>query len=103
MSPESWEKSLIDAYCSYRWAKLLNPLCDTFQAWKAGRIDVEEVDRALDQAYKEKCALSNLFCQRMDRVWNLIQWWDREWFEEWVEKNRPPAHIDINASPVDTE
>ncbi|MFZ5916190.1 MAG: hypothetical protein ACOYZ7_04595 [Chloroflexota bacterium] len=98
MSPKDWEKALIDAYCDYRWHKLLDPLCETFQAWKAGEIGIEQVDQALDRAYQQKCALNNLFCQRLDRVWNLIHWWDREWFEAWVAKNHPPASIKIDTA-----
>jgi hypothetical protein len=95
MSPKDWEHDLADAYCSYRWHQLLEPLCGTFQAWKAGKLTHEEVDRALEEAYKNKCALNNLFCQRVDRVVNLIQWWDREWFEAWVEEHRPPSGVEL--------
>lgn len=98
MSPTDWEKKLVDAYCQYRWQKLLEPLCDTFQAWKAGQIGYAEVDRALEEAYKQKCALNNLFGQRVDRVWNLILWWDREWFEAWIQEHRPPAEVEADLS-----
>jgi hypothetical protein len=94
MDHKDWEQALADDYCSFRWARLLEPLCETFQGWKAGTIGYEEVDRALEVAYKEKCALNNLFCQRVDRIANLVRWWDVEWFEAWVEEHRPPAHLD---------
>jgi hypothetical protein len=92
MDHKDWEQALADDYCSYRWTRLLEPLCGTFQAWKAGEIGYAEVDRALEETYKEKCALNNLFCQRVDRVVNLVRWWDAEWFEAWVEQHRPPIH-----------
>jgi hypothetical protein len=93
MDHKDWERALADDYCTYRWAKILDPLCETFQAWKAGKIDHVEVDAALESAYKEKCALNNLLCQRVDRVANLVRWWDVEWFEDWVAQHRPPpAH-----------
>ena len=90
-----WEQSLIDDYCDYRWHKILDPLCDTFQRWKDGKLTYEDVDQAIDTAYSEKCGIKNLFAQRMDRAWTLIQWWDREWFESWVEEHRPPADIEM--------
>ncbi len=92
MEHKDWEQALTDDYCCYRWTKLLEPLCETFQAWKAGEIGHEEVDTALETAYKEKCALNNLFCQRVDRVSNLVRWWDSEWFEDWLREHRPSTH-----------
>ena len=96
MDHKDWEQTLADDYCSYRWTKLLEPLCETFQAWKAGEIDHEQVDAALDQAYKDKCALNNLFGQRVDRVANLVRWWDAEWFDEWIKVHRPSMPLDLD-------
>jgi len=53
MSPKSWEEQLTDAYWDDRWRKIMEPLCETFQRWKAGKIGHEEVNRAVDEAYKE--------------------------------------------------
>ncbi len=93
-TPEwQWEQALIDAYYDHRWRQLLEPLCETFQRWKAGELTHADVDRAMEEAYKEKCWISNLFAQRRDRTVALIQWWDREWFEAWVEKYRPPSGV----------
>ena len=36
MSPKNWEESMVDAYWDYRWRQIMDPLCDTFQRWKAG-------------------------------------------------------------------
>ncbi|HID62848.1 MAG TPA: hypothetical protein EYP49_08955 [Anaerolineae bacterium] len=85
-----WEQALIDDYYDYRWRKLLDPLCETFKRWKAGELAHADVDRAIEEAYKERCGLHNLFVQRRDRAVGLIQWWDREWFEAWVKEHRPP-------------
>jgi hypothetical protein len=72
-----------------RSARLLDAPVDIFTL--KGLLEVNsEVDAALERAYKEKCALNNLFCQRVDRVANLVRWWDLEWFERWVEEHRPP-------------
>ena len=86
-----WEKALIDAYYDYRWHKLLDPLCDTFKSWKAGELTHADVDRAIEEAYKERCLINNLFGQRRDRSVALIHWWDRDWFEAWVNEHRPPS------------
>ena len=99
MSPKSWEETLTDAYWDYRWRKIMDPLCDTFQCWKAGELGHADVNDAIDEAYKEKCLVNNLLTYRPDRAAAVIQWWDREWFLEWIKENRPPADIDLEAPP----
>ena len=86
-----WEQALVDDYYDHRWRQMLEPLCETFQRWKAGELTYTDVDQAIDKAYEEKVVLRNLFAQRRDRAASLIQWWDREWFDAWVKKHRPPA------------
>lgn len=86
-----WEAALVEAYYDYRWRKLLDPLCDTFKRWKAGELTHADVDRAIDEAYKERCLINSLFGQRRDRSVALINWWDRDWFEAWVNEHRPPS------------
>jgi hypothetical protein len=95
MSPTSWEEALTDAYWDYRWRKLMDPLCDAFQRWKAGELSHEDVNDAIDEAYKEKCLVNNLLGYRPDRAAAVIQWWDREWFLTWIEEHRPPAGADL--------
>lgn len=73
MSPKSWQESLTDAYGDYRWRKIMDPLCDTFQRWKAGELGNLDVDRAIDEAYKEKCLINNLRTSRPDRAAAIIQ------------------------------
>lgn len=97
MSPKSWEQSLTDAYWNYRWQKIMDPLCDTFQRWKAGELSHAEVDHAIDVAYKEKCFINSLLAQREDRAAGLIRCWDPDWFQAWVKEHRPPAGTDIEA------
>lgn len=93
-----WEQALVEAYYDYRWHLLLEPLCETFQRWKAGELTHADVDLAIEEAYKERCGLRSLFSQRQDRAVALIQWWDHEWFEAWVEEHRPPPDVRL-ASP----
>ncbi|MBU0495643.1 MAG: hypothetical protein KKA73_08110 [Chloroflexi bacterium] len=95
-SPEwHWEQALVDDYYNYRWRKLMDPLCETFQGWKAGNVGHAEVDRAIEEAYKERCVMHSLFVQRRDRAVALIHLWDREWFDEWVQDHRPPPSVQL--------
>ena len=99
MSPKSWEEQLTDDYWDYRWRKIMEPLCETFQSWKAGDLGHEDVNGAIDEAYKEKCLINNLVTYRPDRAAAVIQWWDRDWFLAWIEENRPPAHVQLQSVP----
>jgi hypothetical protein len=104
MSPKDWEQALTEAYWDYRWRRIMEPLCQTFQQWKAGELGHADVDRAIDAAYKEKCVVNSLLAQRQDRAAAIIHWWDREWFEAWIEEHRPPsdAFSDVPTSPPDS-
>ena len=88
-----WDEALSNDYYDYRWHQLLDPLCDTFRSWKAGELTHADVDRAIDDAYKQRCVINDLFAQRKDRAVALIQWWDRDWFEAWVKEHRAPAEM----------
>ena len=99
---KTWEEKLTDDYWNYRWRKIMEPLCETFQAWKAGKIGHTEVDKAVDRAYQEKYSINNLLSQRPDRAAAIIHWWDPEWFEAWIEENRPPADADLNLIEQET-
>jgi hypothetical protein len=101
MSPKSWEEQLMEAYWDHRWRKIMEPLCEAFQRWKAGDIGHEDVNSAIDEAYKEKCLINNLVTYRPDRAAAVIQWWDREWFLAWIEENRPPADVELASVPPD--
>jgi hypothetical protein len=101
MTPSSWEQALTDAYWDYRWRRIMEPLCDTFQRWKAGDLGHGDVDKAIDEAYKEKCMVNNLLGYRPDRAVAVIQWWDREWFLDWIEENRPPVGVELEEPPAD--
>jgi hypothetical protein len=94
MSPKSWEQAMTEAYWDYRWRQIMEPLCDTFQRWKAGKLRHADVDRAIDAAYKEKCAINSVLGQRHDRAAAIIRCWDSEWFEAWLEENRPTADVE---------
>jgi hypothetical protein len=97
MSPKDWEEIMTNAYWDYRWTEIMGPLCDTFQRWKAGELGHADVDKAIDTAYKEKCMINSLLARRPDHAAAVIQWWDREWFLEWMEENRPPPDAIISA------
>ncbi len=102
MTLKTWEEKLTDDYWNYRWHKIMEPLCETFQAWKAGKVSHTEVDKAVDKAYQEKYAINSLLSQRPDRAAALIHWWDPEWFEAWIEKNRPPDDANVQLIAQDT-
>ncbi|HHS97963.1 MAG TPA: hypothetical protein ENK08_08725 [Chloroflexi bacterium] len=90
MSVERWEQKLIEDYRDYRWRRLMEPLCEKMERWRVGKLPYAEMDETMEELYREVCELRNLFSQREDRVVLLIQWLDREWFEEWVKEHRPP-------------
>ncbi|MGD8624211.1 MAG: hypothetical protein PVF47_04480 [Anaerolineae bacterium] len=94
MSPKDWEQEIKEAYCDYRWRQIMEPLCDVFQKWKAGEIGHEQVDEAIDEAYKEKITVNSLMAQRQDRAAGLIRCWDPEWFRSWVDEHQAPLQID---------
>jgi hypothetical protein len=99
MSPSSWEEALTEAYWDHRWRQIMEPLCDTFQRWKDGTLGHDDVSKAIDEAYKEKCMVNSLLAYRPDRAAGLIQWWDRDWFLAWIKENRPPADVEIDVPP----
>jgi hypothetical protein len=102
MSPKSWEEQLTDAYWDDRWRQIMEPLCETFQRWKAGEVGHKDVDAAVDAAYKEKCLINNLITYRPDRAAAVIQWWDRDWFLAWIEENRPPPQVKLEDVPPES-
>jgi len=69
---------LVKAYFDYRWHRLMDPLCDAFQRWKAGLADQAEVEQALDRAYQDRCALRSLRELRLDHMIAIVQISDRE-------------------------
>ena len=94
-----WEQALIDDYHNYRWHRLMEPLCDKLQRWKAGQVSHEEMDQFMEEVYLQICEARNLFRQRRDRLVNLIQWWDREWFLEWIKGYSPPPGVEVLPGP----
>jgi hypothetical protein len=63
MSTKDWEQSMTDDCREYRWQQIMDPLCETFQRWKAGELAHADVSQAIDRAYKEKCVISGLLAQ----------------------------------------
>ena len=99
MSPKDWEREVMEAYWEHRWRQIMDPLCETFQKWKAGEIGHEKVDEAIDEAYKEKCAINSLLAQRQDRAAGIIRCSDPEWFEAWIKEHRPSAQGEVDLKP----
>ncbi|MEO0185642.1 MAG: hypothetical protein ABIL20_07575 [candidate division WOR-3 bacterium] len=84
-----WQQALIDDYYDYYCHKVMEPLCETFRRWKAGELTHKDIDRAIEKAYHERCAMQNLFDQRPDRCVALISVLDPKWFNDWIKKHRP--------------
>lgn len=91
MASKSWEEALVAAYGDHHWHEIMDPLCEIFQRWKGGQADNAKVDRVLDTAYRQKCALESLLGQRADRAAAIIEVTDREWFLSWIEEHRPQS------------
>lgn len=85
-----WEEKLVEDYRNYRWHQLMEPMCNKMERWKAGELTYAEMDQALEECHQQICELRNVLKQRTDRLVTLIQWLDREWFEEWVKNYSPP-------------
>ncbi len=83
-----WERALIDEYHDYYCHKIMEPLCETFSRWKAGKLTHKDIDRAIERAYHGRCTMHKLFDQRPDRCVALISVLDPEWFNKWIEKHR---------------
>lgn len=81
------------------WRKIMEPLCKTFQRWRAGELGHEDVNAASIAAYKDKCLVNNLLNYRPDRAAAIIQWWDGEWFMDWIRQNRPPEGVELEVPP----
>ena len=96
---QQWEQTLIDDYRSYRWHQVMEPLCDKMQLWKAGQVPLGELDRFMEDIHRQICEVRSMFSQRRDRLVNLIQWWDREWFLEWIKEYSPPPGASVLPHP----
>ena len=91
MLTQEWETALIEDYRVHRLERLLELVCEAVRLSNAGRLLPDAMDRFLEQVYQESCITRQISRQRRDRVVNLIQWWDREWFLEWVGTHRLPS------------
>lgn len=99
-SVQRWEEKLVDDYRNYRWRQLMEPMCDKMERWRAGELTYAEMDQALEECHGRACEVRNVLTQRTDRLVTLIQWLDREWFEEWVKNYSPPPGARL-APPVE--
>jgi hypothetical protein len=88
-----WEEKLIADYYDYRWRRIMDPLCDKMQRWKDGDLTYAEMEETLEEVHEETCEVRSLFRQRRDRLVNLVQHWDREWFERWLVEHRRPHGV----------
>lgn len=98
-SAERWEQALIEDYRDYRWRRLMEPMCEKMQRWKEGRLTHAEMDRAFEECHQQVCEIRSLFSQRQDRLVLLIQWLDREWFEQWIKSHSPPSGARLATFP----
>ena len=94
-----WEQSLVDDYRTYSWNQVMEPLCDKLQAWKDGEVAYDELDAFMEHVHQQIWEVRNIFGQRHDRLVNLVQWWDRDWFLEWVKEYSPPPGAPILPDP----
>ena len=98
-STQEWEQKLVDDYYNYRWHQVMDPLCDQLQKWKAGNLFHREMDSVMTKVQSEIWEIRNIFGQRQDRLVNLVQWLDRQWFLEWIKEYTPPPGAAILPHP----
>jgi hypothetical protein len=79
-----WDQRMISDYYDHRWHRLVDPLCEKMQLWKDGNLTHAEMQQTLEEVHQEICEVRCLFRQRKDRLVNLIQHWDRDWFDGWL-------------------
>jgi len=91
MLTQDWEQALIADYRAHRLDRLLELVCRQLQQLNAGWVTPSQVEQFIEEIYQESCVAYSISRQRRDRVVNLIQWWDREWFLEWVRTHMPPS------------
>lgn len=96
---QKWEQTLVDDYHDYRWHQVMEPLCDKLQLWKEGQVNHEEMDQFMEDVHQQIWEMRSVFSQRRDRLVNLIQWWDREWFLEWIKEYSPPPGAAVLPEP----
>jgi hypothetical protein len=56
------------------------------QLWRDGNLTHDAMEQTLEEVHQEVCAARLLFRQRKDRLVNLVQYWDRDWFEDRVDR-----------------
>ncbi len=96
---QKWEQTLVDDYYNYRWRQVMDPLCDQLQNWKAGQLSHQEMDNVMTKVQADIWEIRNIFGQRRDRLVNLVQWLDREWFLEWIIEYAPPPGAPVLPHP----
>ncbi len=91
---ERWKQDLIQSYYDYRYRRLLEPLYEQFQRWKAGQLEHFDLAQALQQAQKENQELYGLFSGKRARLVEMIER-DRDWFEPWLAEHPAPPGIHL--------
>ena len=89
-----WEKALIAAYYDMQYHRVLDPLYEKFQQWKAGKLAHEDIDQAIHEVHKQNQELYSFFTQRHDMLVFMIQR-DEEWFFPWLADHPAPPEINI--------
>lgn len=88
-----WEEALIADYYDHRSHKLLDPLYEQFQQWKAGSLRHDELLHAIHLVHKENQEFYNFYSQKRQTLAKWIQF--DPWFDEWVKTHPAPEGADL--------
>jgi hypothetical protein len=89
-----YQQSLIDAYYDFRMHKILDPLCESFQQWKAGELTHDDVIELIHKVHKEHQKIFSLFSQGRDWLITCIQM-DTDWYSAWLKNNPLPPGLEL--------
>lgn len=98
-SPEyQWEEELLGAFYNYRWHEVLDPLYDKMQLWKQGKLEHDDIDKAIHETHKETQHLYGVFTEKRDFLL-LIAQQTTNWFKPWLAEHPAPPGV-ILVEPV---
>ncbi len=87
-----WESEMIAAFEDDQWNELLDPIYEKFQAWKAGSLSPDELNKALDHTYRERRDLDRLFYEKHDWLARVIPL-NEAWFTNWLKSHPKPEEV----------
>ena len=88
-----WEETLIADYYDYRSRKLLDPLYEQFQQWKAGSLSHDALFNAIHLVHKGNQEFYNFYSQKRQTLAKWIQF--DPWFDEWLKTHPAPEGADL--------